>query len=252
VTGLARRVAVGMVGVMLAVCATAALAQEFGFRRRLMPPITGEKTPYDGRFTFARLRHGYEGRGEPPWAHDYPRAERNFSRILKEITFINPNLTASNVHTQGDPDLFTSPVLYVSEPGFWTMDDAEAENLQKYVQKGGFIIFDDFRGDHWFNFEEQVRRIIPDARLIEIDQQHPVFHSFFDINTEETQGYYGQLSVQGVFEDNDPAKRLLLVANYNHDLGELWEYSDTGFVPVDLSNDAYKYGVNYVIYALTH
>lgn len=249
-TGLARRLLVSSIAIALTVCATAAVEQDRWFRRG--PVITGEKTPYDGRFTFARLRHGFEGRGEPPWAHDYPRAERNFSRILKEITFVDPNLTASNVYTQDDPDLFTSPFLYVSEPGFWTMNEEEMENLQRYVQKGGFIVFDDFRGDHWFNFEEQVRRIIPNAQLIEIDREHPVFNSFFNIRTEETQGYYGQVAFRGVFEDNDPSKRLLLVANYNHDLGELWEYSDTGFVPVDLSNDAYKYGVNYVIYALTH
>lgn len=250
-TGWTRRVVAGVMGIALAVCATAAVAQEFGFFRR-RPAITGEKTPYDGKFTFARLRHGYERGGEPPWAHDYPRAERNFSRILKEITFVDPNLDSSNVFTQDDPDLFTAPFLYVSEPGFWTMNDDEMENLQQYVKKGGFIVFDDFRDDHWFNFEEQVRRIIPNARLVEIDRAHPVFNVFFSIRTEETHGYYGQVSFQGVYEDNDPAKRLLLVANYNHDLGELWEYSDTGYVPVDLSNDAYKYGVNYVIYALTH
>lgn len=251
-TGRARRWLVFAVGMVLAVCATAAFAQDaFRFFRR-RPAITGEKIPYDGRFTFARLRHGFEGRGEPPWAHDYPRAERNFSRILKELTFVDPNLEASNVFVQDDPDLFTAPFLYVSEPGFWTMNEDEMLNLQQYVKKGGFIVFDDFRGDHWFNFEEQVRRIIPNARLVEIDREHPVFNSFFNIRTEETEGYYGQVSFQGVFEDNDPTKRLLLVANYNHDLGELWEYSDTGFVPVDLTNDAYKYGVNYVIYALTH
>jgi hypothetical protein len=238
---------------VLAVCATAALAQDFGFRRRSRPAIAMEKTPYDGRFAFARLRHGVEyGRGEPPWAHDYPRAERNFARILHEITLVAPHLDSSNIYNQDDPDLFTSPILYVSEPGFWMMDEEEVENLQRYVKKGGFIIFDDFRGDHWRNFDEQVRRIIPNARLVELSADHPVFHSFFDIRIDETQGYYGQVSFQGVFEDNDPAKRLLLVANYNHDLGELWEYSDTGFVPVDLSNDAYKYGVNYVIYAMTH
>jgi hypothetical protein len=252
VTRRLRPAVVCIVVIGLSVCAAAVVAQDFGFRRR-MPLITGEKTPYDGRFTFARLRHGAEyGRGEPPWAHDYPRAERNFTRILQEITLVTPNVDASNVHTQEDPDLFTSPVLYVSEPGFWTMDEAGMTNLQQYVRKGGFIIFDDFRGDHWFNFEEQVRRIIPNARLVEIAADHPVFHSFFSIRTADTQGYYGPASFHGVFEDNDPAKRLLLVANYNHDLGELWEYSDSGFVPVDLSNDAYKYGVNYVIYALTH
>ena len=252
-TGLARRAVAGVLGIALAVCATAALAQDYGFRRRSVPSITDEKTPYDSRFAFARLRHGYEGRGgEPPWAHDYPRAERNFARILKEITLVDPHLDSSNIVRQDEPDLFISPILYVSEPGFWTMTDEEMGGLQQYVKKGGFIIFDDFRGDHWFNFEEQVRRIIPDARLVEIEAAHPVFHAFFDIKTEETQGYYGQASFQGVFEDNDPTKRLLLVANYNHDLGELWEFSDTGFVPVDLSNDAYKYGVNYVIYAMTH
>ena len=65
------------VGVIaLAVCTTAALAQDFGFRgRRVRTPIVGEKTPYDGRYTFGRLRHGYEMGREPPWAHDYPRAE---------------------------------------------------------------------------------------------------------------------------------------------------------------------------------
>lgn len=215
-------------------------------------PIVGEKTPYDGRFTFGRLRHGYEMGREPPWAHDYPRAERNFTRILKEITLLSPNMTSSNVFLQDDPDVFTSPIIYVSEPGYWTMNEEELANLQTYIRKGGFLIFDDFRGEHWFNFEEQVRRLIPNARLMLLDASHPIFHSFFEIDPAETQGYYGPFSVHGVYEDNDPTKRLLLVAGYNHDLGELWEYSDTGFVPVDLSNDAYKYGINYVVYAMTH
>lgn len=246
-----RQVAIAL-GLVLALCVSAVWAQDFGFRRRPAPRITAEKAPYDGRFTFARLRHGQEFGREPPWAHDYPRAERNFTHILRELTHIAVNTEASSVFTQDDPDLFTSPILYVSEPGFWTATEDELAGMHAYVKKGGFIIFDDFRGEHWFNFEEQVRRMIPGARLMEIDPGHPVFNAFFSINTSETQGVYGQASFQGVFEDNDPSKRLLLVANYNHDLGELWEYSDTGFVPVDLSNDAYKYGVNYIVYAMTH
>ena len=246
-----RQVAIAL-GVVLALCVSAVWAQDFGFRRRPAPRITAEKAPYDGRFTFARLRHGQEFGREPPWAHDYPRAERNFTHILRELTHVAVNTEASSVFTQDDPDLFTSPILYVSEPGFWTATEDELAGMHAYVKKGGFVIFDDFGGEHWFNFEEQVRRMIPGARLMEIDPGHPVFNAFFSINTSETQGMYGQASFQGVFEDNDPSKRLLLVANYNHDLGELWEYSDTGFVPLDLSNDAYKYGVNYVVYAMTH
>lgn len=242
----------GALAVAVSVLSSVAFAQDFGFRGRRMAPIHGAKTPYDALFTFARLRHGLETGREPPWAHDYPTAERNFARILKEITLVTPNLDKSNVLTQDDPDIFASPIVYVSEPGYWTMTDEELGNLQAYVRKGGFLIFDDFRDDHWYNFEEQVRRLIPNARLVEIDPAHQLFHCFFDIDPKQTRGYYGQASFQGVFEDNDPAKRLLLVASYNHDLGELWEYSETGYMPVDLTNDAYKYGINYVVYAMTH
>lgn len=246
----------GILGV--AVCATAVIAQDFGRRgRRESPTIVGERVAYDGRWAFVRLRHtvgvgGFGRGGEPPWAHDYPTAERNFARILQEITLIKPHLDESNIFTMDDPDLFAYPIAYMSEPGFWQMSDAELEGIQNYIKKGGFVIFDDFRGSHWYNFEEQVRRVIPDGRLVPLDTSNPIFHSFFDINIAETQGYYGPATFHGVFEDNDPDKRLLLIANYNHDLGELWEYSATGFVAVDLTNDAYKYGVNYIIYAMTH
>ena len=60
------------------------------------------------------------------------------------------------------------------------------------------------------------------------------------------------MSFHGVFEDNDPNKRLLIVANYNHDIGEFWEFSSTGLMTVDETNDAYKYGINYIVYAMTH
>jgi len=239
---------------MVLVYATALLAQEGFGRRRRAPDLTAENPPYDARYTFARLRYrgGTFGWGEPPWAHDYPRAERNFARILHEITLIKPHLDGSSIVTLDDPGLFAYPIAYMSEPGFWHMSDEELAGIQKYLHKGGFIIFDDFRGDHWYNFEEQMRRVVPGGRLIELDPSHPVFHAFFEIDPNQTTGFYGPAAFYGMFEDNDPRKRLLLVANYNHDLGELWEFSDTGFMPVDLTNDAYKYGVNYLIYAMTH
>jgi hypothetical protein len=245
-----------LVSAVLVVWATTALAQDFRRRGRQMFSIPDAHVPYDSRFVFTRLRHtvgeGAFGRGEPPWAHDYPRAERNFMRILQEITLVRPHLDESNVFTMDAPALFSYPIAYMSEPGFWQMSEDELDGLRRYIAKGGFVIFDDFRGPHWYNFEEQVQRVVPNGRLVRLDATHPIFHSFFDIRIEETQGYYGPASFHGVFEDNDPDKRLLLVASYNHDLGELWEFSDTGFVPVDLSNDAYKYGVNYIVYAMTH
>ena len=50
------------------------------------------------------------------------------------------------------------------------------------------------------------------------------------------------LSYWGIFEDNDPTKRLIAIANVNDDISEYWELSDTGFAPVDLNNEAYKFG----------
>jgi hypothetical protein len=55
-----------------------------------------------------------------------------------------------------------------------------------------------------------------------------------------------------IFEDNDTTKRIIAIANVDGDLGEYWEYSATGLFPVDLSNEAYKFGMNYFIYGLTH
>jgi hypothetical protein len=231
-------------------------------------PEGSSLVPYDGRFTFARLRYeegiaaeGFSffrrrrGRGAP-WSHDYPRAERHLMKILDEVTAIDPydGEQGGSIVAIGDPELFKYPVAYMAEPGYWTMTDAEAGNLRQYLLKGGFIVFDDFRGYDWRNFEAQVRRVLPEGRLVSVGLEDPIFHSFFDIESLEFHQYYdrGTPEFMGVYEDNDPAKRLLLIANYNNDIGEYWEWSDTGYVPIDLSNEAYKFGVNYFVYGITH
>lgn len=219
------------------------------------------EVPYDGRFAFVRLRYTMPGRAggfrgfrrEPPWAHDYPRADLHLMRILGEITLLDANLDQSAVLTLDDPALHNYPVAYMSEPGFWTLNDAEVAGLQAYLAKGGFLIFDDFRQEHWYNFEQQMRRVLPAQPLVELRADHPIFHTFFEIDPARFVSPYGGLRPVffGVFEDNDPAKRLQVVANYNNDLGEYWEFSDTGWVPIDLSNEAYKFGVNYIVYGMT-
>lgn len=220
------------------------------------------KVEYDGRFAFTRLQYGTQSlasgrfRREPTWAHDFPRADFHFMKILSELTFVRAMNDEGNVLTLDDPDLGRFPIAYMSEPGFWQPSEADVAALRAYLQKGGFIIFDDFRGNHVYNLEAQMRRVMPAASFQKLDATHPVFHSFFEINAlDPRSGYYadaGDTEWLGMFEDNDPRKRLIAIANNNHDLGELWEFSDTGYVPVDLSNEAYKFGVNYVMYALTH
>ena len=220
-------------------------------------------TAYTGQLVFVRLRYdAAQGRRCGPfpqfitWAHDYPRAERNLTRILESVTYIDPfqGPYGGNVLALDDPELHKFPIAYMSEPGHWYPSEAEVLGLRRYVEKGGFLIFDDFWGAHWENFEAQMRRVLPDARLLPVELAHPVFQSFFEIESLEMEPMYYGLPVEfhGVFEDNDPAGRLIAIANYNNDIGEYWEFSDTGWVPIDLSNEAYKFGVNYLMYAMTH
>jgi hypothetical protein len=223
-----------------------------------------DPTSYDARVTFARLRYngsadpdfGMRGGGNdgPPWSHDYPRAERNLMHILAEVTTVTPFVDGGRIVDLGDAELFKYPIAYMAEPGFWQMSDKEAENLRNYLLKGGFLIFDDFGGSHWQNLATQMARVLPQARWIQMDAKHPVFHSFFQIESLDNllPSYRGMPVFLGLFEGNDPSKRLIAIANYNNDLGENWEYSDTGFLPVEASNESYKFGVNYFVYGLTH
>jgi hypothetical protein len=97
-----------------------------------------------------------------------------------------------------------------------------------------------------------MRQVLPEHRFVALDGSHPIFNSFFEIkDLYFLQSYNGQPTYWGIFEDNDPKKRLIAIANRDNDLGEYWEYSDTGMDPVDFSNEAYKFGVNYFIYGLT-
>jgi hypothetical protein len=219
------------------------------------------RVEYDGRFAFTRIRYGAaidlsRFRREPPWMHDFPRADFHFLKILGELTFLSTVVDQGNILTLDDPDLAMSPIAYMSEPGFWFMSEAETAGLRNYLLKGGFIIFDDFRGNHIQNLLVQMRKVYPEGSFQKLDATHPIFHSFFEINTlDPRSGYYaeaGDTEWLGIYEDNDTRKRLIAIANNNHDLGELWEFSDTGYMPVDLSNEAYKFGVNYVMYAMTH
>jgi len=225
-----------------------------------------ENTPYNGQFIFARLRYRddnqslrgfgrFRGRGrDPGWYHDYPYAEYNLMQIFSAITTLKPGSETGNIVSIGDPELHKYPIAYMSEPGFWTMDEQEVENMRSYLQKGGFLIFDDFPDEAWPNFSIQMQRLLPDVQPVVLGPSHEIFHSFFDIDAFERlyYSYRGRPVFVGYFEDNNENKRLLAIANYRNDLGENWEYAARGFEIVDSSNEAFKFGVNYILYGLTH
>jgi hypothetical protein len=212
---------------------------------------------YNARFTFTRIR--YDGsfgfrRGGSAWAHDYPQADLNLPTVLSEISQVRPTLGSSNVFDLEDPAIFRHPIIYVSEPGFWNITDLGAKNLRTFLLKGGFVIFDDFEAEQWYNFAEQFQRAMPEYEFIELDVTHPIFHAFFDLQKLDTPHPLVRVTpiYYGVFENNDPTRRMLAMVNFNSDLAEYWEWSGQGFFPIDPTNDAYKLGVNYIIYGLTH
>lgn len=260
---LVLRIAVVCVGLTMA---GAVVYGQRGFgggpRRAPLDVQVQGNTPYDGRFVFVRLRYnsgfggGFRRGGGPMWSHDYPDGEVHFSKILQEITLLRIRTDGSNILSLDDPELFNYPVAYMAEPGYWQPSQSEAESFRKYLLKGGFAIFDDFRGSHWENLQYQMRQVLPDAQWVELDGTAQIFHSFFEIDKPEdlVPPYNQELtpSYWGIYENNDPKKRLMVIADVNQDISEYWEYSGTGYAPVDVTNEAYKFGVNYVIYGLTH
>jgi hypothetical protein len=226
----------------------------------LLLPVngSGQSPPvdYDGAFVFTRIRYGSaSGRGGGSWAHDYPQADQNLARILAELTSMRPRLGDSRVLDLEDEALFHHPIIYVSEPGFWSITEHGARQLQSYLEKGGFVIFDDFEGEaQWNNMARQVAQALPHHRWMEIDVTHPIFHTFFEMKRIDFPHPVVDVipSYRAIFDGNDPARRIMALANYDNDLAEYWEWSATGLFPVGSTSEAYKLGVNYIIYAMTH
>jgi hypothetical protein len=241
-------VAIGL-AIAFGAAPTQAWAQRFSGRGMRFDP----NVPYDGRFTFARIRYTVYRRSG--WEFDYPTMERNLMLMMREVTALRPHVKGSNIHTFDDPELMRYPIAYLSEPGYWIPSDAEVAGLRTYLAKGGFLIVDDFMLGEWYNFEEQMRRVLPAARIERLNVTDKIFHSFFDIATlDMSYPHDAGLKSQffGIYEGNDKAKRLMVVINYNNDIGDYMEHSGQGWWPVNTSNDAYKLAINYIIYGLTH
>ncbi len=219
---------------------------------------------YDGRVTFARIKYqgAYECGGEGPgWSHDYPRTESHFMRIMREITSMRPfvergPIIGSVLVRLDEPEIFKYPIAYLSEPGGWSMTDAELQGLRRYIGRGGFIIFDDIEGDpnpDYHNLIAQWRRAFPGSVPIRLTNAHPIFNSFFSVDLSKIPSKMRRVPAEylGIFEDNDPRKRMVAIIDNYADIGEFIEWSDEGFDVVP-SNEAYKLWVNYFVYALTH
>ncbi|GMV21937.1 MAG: hypothetical protein AMXMBFR57_18860 [Acidimicrobiia bacterium] len=261
------RVALVTLTVALAAALVSAQRGRFGdFDRAFNAPLrVADNQAYDGKFAFVRLTYdtlpgGYWYRGQPAWSHGYPTSEENLVQILRELTAVDANARTNTLSLE-DPEIFRYPLLYIIEVSWWNITEKEARNLKAFLDKGGFVIVDDFKtaqwrgGRGWDQFADNMRLVDPTAKFYDLDISHPLFSQFFTIKSLDIfpQAYNaGQPIFRALYDNNDPSARMRMFVNYNTDISQFWEWSARGIRPIDDTNEAYKLGVNAIIYGLTH
>ena len=207
------------------------------------------------------------------WETDFDDADQNLLRGVQRYTTLNTSPSAYKAMSLTDPELFEYTFLYINMkrvplysgngPNF---KPKEAAALREYMMRGGFVMIDDFWGpEHWDDFLREFHKIFPNRSLEQLTTTHPVFHCFYDINEiKQVPGRgvtwnYGwgftldnpdyPTSVHGVSDDSG---RLMMLVNFNTDLGDGWEHTFDRFYPTRYCNEAYKLGINYIIYAMSH
>ena len=214
-------------------------------------------------FTFVRLKYGGQLTRRSSWRVDWPASDRNFIWQLRKQTNINA-APREKIIDVGASELFDYPFAYMLEVGSLRLSWREAENLREYLLRGGFIFIDDFHGEReWRRFYNEFKKIFPKREPVDIPISHPIFRCFFKIDElvqipglrsifsgrtyERFDGYPAYC--RGVYDDRG---RLMMMINFNTDLGDAWEHAAENYYPREYSDMALKMGINAVIYALTH
>lgn len=222
----------------------------------------------DSEFHFARLAFGAYGgafggsRGEP-WLRDWPEADYHFMMGVDRLTLIDATSESRQVRLDDD-SIFDYPAIYAVKVGFMRLNDYEASRLREYLLRGGFLIVDDFHGpNEWSEFSASMKLVFPEKPIVDLPTTEEVFHVLYDLD-QRTQ-IPGRQAVQsgvtwehpqgvpahwrGIYDDED---RLMVAINFNMDLGDAWEHADDAFYPEPLTTLAYRFGINYLIYTMTH
>jgi hypothetical protein len=216
---------------------------------------------YFTRAIYSDYRGGWGRR--PRWATDFPKADQQFLTVLERLIGIDAHLGENAVRLD-DPELRRFPFLYALEVARMDLTDEEVKGLRDYLEAGGFLVVDDFWGTRALqNLAYQLSRVLPGRAIEELELDHPVFNMVYDIEeirqvpnvgvgrrggpTEECWGCLPR--VLGIFDDD---RRLMVVINWNTDLGDAWEWAEDPWYPLRFSTFAYEMGVNMVVYAMSH
>ena len=215
----------------------------------------------DHEFTFARAAYG--SFGYPSWSTDFPKADRQFLMGVKRLTRLDAYEWEYPILLD-DPELRRYPFLYAVEVGRMALSESEVAGLRSYLFAGGFLVVDDFWGSYeWANFEAEMARVLPGRPIVDLPRDHPLFSNVYEIGellqvpgvhnarygdrTWERDGYVP--ACRGIHDD---AGRLLVLINWNTDLGDAWEWAEDPYYPLRFSTFAYQLGINAIVYGMSH
>jgi len=244
---------------LYAIC-TGSIAQQRPVRPFEVPLKISDASA-DVEFQFVRIVYdgGYEW---PRWSADWPEAEFHFSQGVNRLTRLR-TATQGKVLSLQDSALFDHPWIYMVEVGHLSLSESESDNLREYLLRGGFLMIDDFHGSQeWRHFIGVFKSVFPDRALVELDSDAEIFHIHLPVSeriqipgirsvmrnrTWEKGGYN-----PGWYGIHDDSGRVMVVVNFNQDIGDAWEHADDARYPAAYTFSAYRIGINYVLYAMTH
>ena len=231
-------------------------------------PLAGAPAPqrppsdwHEFYFTRAAFNSPRGWRGGHSWSTDYPKADKQFLTVLQRLTNLDA-YSYENAVLLTDETIRRYPFLYALEVGYMRLSPDEIVGLRNYLKAGGFLVIDDFWGTReWAQFEYQMGLVFPSRPIVDLDLDHPVFNTFYEIDeilqvpayrrwggrTSERDGFVPY--VKGI-EDDDG--RLMVIINWNTDLGDAWEWAEQPDYPLQYSTFAFQMGVNMIVYAMSH
>jgi hypothetical protein len=230
---------------------------------------------FDGSFQFCRIifRNASNGDGNG-WGVDWPRADENLSIRLSELTKTPVGFDAAGdpkplLFRITQPELLHCPFVMMTEPGGAYFDDAEAAALRTYLLKGGFLWADDFWGEYaWDFWEGQIRKVLPSGPypIVDLPMEHPIFHLLmtvpkipqipsigFYLGTGRTSERGPDSAVPHIRAINDDRGRIMVLMSHNTDFGDAYEREGESHEYFErFSVPGYAFGINAIIYTLTH
>jgi hypothetical protein len=200
-------------------------------------------------FIFARWSYA-SGSG---WNHDYPAAEEHINQIMSEATKLDVHKMSYKIIPIDSDEIFKYPFGYISEPGQMDLTEQEVKNFREFVDRGGFVMLDDFDGERQFAvMAYNIQRVFPDREMVRMTDSHSILNTYYKIESLYVESPYDVGGKAEFFGINDENGRLAVIICHNNDIGDYWEKIDQPTYAVRPSAEALRLGINFVLYAMTH